>query len=91
MLVLPVLPTYASTASRLETVMATMYDAMMMTLVSAANRTSDMSSEAARLAVVGAKGCVGESEMVLACVLRRMGRHLRTASTEARQGWTWRG
>jgi hypothetical protein len=70
-----------------------MYDAIMMALVSAANRTSDMSSAAARFAIVGAKGCVGEfgSEVVLACEFRRMGRHLRTASTEARQGWTWRG
>jgi hypothetical protein len=66
----------------------------MMALVSAAKRTSEISTVTALGMTVplGASGLLGEDESSTVVVaVRRMGRHFRTASTEARQGWTWRG
>lgn len=98
MAVLPVDPTYARTLSRLLTVMATMYDMIMMNVVRIAKRTSPISVGAGRPAgtlPLSSEWRVGDPREEATgvnswhCLLT--GRHLSTASSEARQGCTWRG
>jgi len=87
----PVEPTYARTLSRLLTVMAVMYERMMIAVVITANRMSDISSGFGRQGIL-----LGRRELLLGLppagvsswFLRPAGRHLETASTLARQGWT---
>ena len=60
-----------------------------MAVVIAAKRVSPIASFLG-LVGGGSKGLCRGGEVLLVSE-RRIGRHLSTASTEARQGWTWRG
>jgi hypothetical protein len=66
----------------------------MITVVKMANRSSGMESFRGGVAGGGAEG-VSKGTVRAGELLReldwRIGRHLSTASIEARQGWTWSG
>lgn len=89
----PVLPTYARTLSRLLTVMAVMYDKTMMIVVMMAKRNSFISSGLERIGILPADGWRRLLRLGLPLEgvssddrLRPAGRHLLTASTDARHG-----
>lgn len=90
-LVLPVLPTYARTLSRDETVMAAVYPSTIIIVVMIANRSSPISApDFCCTGVCGRRGAAltGESLAVVLDGFQPFGRHFKTASTEALQGWT---
>lgn len=81
----PVLPTNASTRSRLLTDRAVKYASVKMRVVRSAKRVSDMG--ATLWSPRGAVATVTTGDEVRPLLdWERLGRHLRTASKEARQG-----
>lgn len=83
----PVLPTKARTRSRLLTDRAVKYASVKMMVVRRANRVSDMGA-VLPWSPRGADGFIEAGSWRPLCGWDRLGRHRRTASREARHGWT---
>lgn len=88
----PVLPTKARTRSRLLTDRAVKYASVRMRVVRRARRVSDMGAVVAAWSPPrGEDAFREEGSLRPVRDWDREGRHRRTASRDARQGWTWRG